>query len=70
MNASTVNAPAAVICPSCGEVYDSADRVRDVVFNSGFCVKLTCLEDLSSEPFDAILSMQSEGKRASDRRAS
>jgi len=56
-----------VVCPSCGEVYDSPERVTDVLRNSGFCVNLTCLQDLSHEPFEAVLLTSKEGRRA-DRR--
>jgi hypothetical protein len=59
----------AVICPSCGEVYDTPERVTDVLRNSGFCVNLTCLHDLTREPFDAVLLKAKEERRA-DRRVS
>ena len=39
-----------VICPSCGEEYDTPERVTEILRNSGFCVNLTCLQDLSAEP--------------------
>ena len=60
----------AMTCPSCGEVYDSPERVNEILRNSGFCVNLTCLEDLTMLPFDAILSSERKGtRRAGDRRA-
>ena len=60
----------AMTCPSCGEVYDSPERVTEILRNSGFCVNLTCLEDLTSLPFEAVLSREKKGtRRAADRRA-
>lgn len=44
-----------VRCPSCGEVYDSRERIREVLRNAGYCVNLTCLADLSHHPLGAIL---------------
>ena len=58
-----------IICPSCGEDYDSPDRVTEILRNSGFCVNLTCLEDLSHEPLEALLMKKDTGRRSSDRRA-
>lgn len=58
---------ASIICPSCGEVYDTPDRITDVLRNSGFCTNLTCLEDLTRLPFDEILLKAKEG--CADRRA-
>jgi hypothetical protein len=61
---------AAVVCPSCGEVYDSPDRVADILRNSGFCVNLTCLQDLTREPLDAVLGQKRDtARRSADRRA-
>ena len=58
-----------ITCPSCGEVYDSPDRVGDILRNSGFCVNLTCLHDLSHEPLEAVLARKTDTRRISDRRA-
>lgn len=62
-----------ITCPSCGEHYDSPERVTEILRNSGFCVNLTCLNDLSSEPIDTVLApRKKEGgttRRSSDRRA-
>jgi len=43
-----------VVCPSCGEVYASPDRAAEVLRNSGFCVNLTCLQDLSAQPLEEV----------------
>ncbi len=53
----------AIVCPSCGEVYDSPERVTEILRNSGFCVNLTCLADLTHQPFDAVLLRAKEEKR-------
>ena len=58
-----------VICPSCGEDYDTPERVTEILRNSGFCVNLTCLQDLSHEPLEAVMGRKSDARRASDRRA-
>jgi hypothetical protein len=59
-----------IICPSCGEDYDSPDRVTEILRNSGFCVNLTCLHDLSREPLEAVLRLKEPPRRAAaDRRA-
>jgi hypothetical protein len=59
-----------IVCPSCGEMYTSPERVAEILRNSGFCVNLTCLEDLTSEPLDAALPRQKDTtRRSSDRRA-
>ena len=58
-----------ITCPSCGEVYDSPDRVTEILRNTGFCVNLTCLHDLSGEPLEAVLVRKSDTRRLSDRRA-
>ena len=66
------SAAVSIICPSCGECYDSAERVTEILRNSGFCVNLTCLQDLSSAPLDAALAPRKENKatrRMTDRRA-
>ena len=66
----TTRPASALTCPSCGEVYDSPERVTEILRNSGFCVNLTCLEDLTSLPFEAVLSREKKGtRRAADRRA-
>jgi hypothetical protein len=59
----------AIICPSCGEVYDSPERVTEVLRNSGFCTNLTCLDDLTHQPFDEVLARVKEPLRNADRRA-
>ena len=61
-----------IVCPSCGEKYESPERVMDVLRNSGFCTNLTCLQDLSAEPIDAALRERHETntrRRVNDRRA-
>lgn len=61
-----------IVCPSCGETYESPERVADILRNSGFCVNLTCLFDLSSEPLDAAVAARRKGdttRRHTDRRA-
>ena len=58
-----------ILCPSCGGVYDTPELVSDLFRNSGFCLNLTCLEDLTAEPFDAVVSHGGEGRRAADLRA-
>lgn len=57
----------AIVCPSCNEVYDSAEGVREVLRNSGHCVNLTCLEDLSRQPIHEFFPQSGNGSRASDR---
>jgi hypothetical protein len=71
MTGETSSRPVTSIsCPSCGETYDSPERVTEILRNSGFCVNLTCLQDLTREPFEAVLSRKKDGaRRASDRRA-
>jgi hypothetical protein len=63
----TVESKAAIVCPSCGEVYDSPERVTDILRNSGFCVNLTCLADLTQLPFDDVLLRAKEDKRQTRR---
>ena len=67
------SAAVSIICPSCGESYDSAERVSEILRNSGFCTNLTCLQDLSSAPLDAALAPRNTKKEATrrmtDRRA-
>ncbi len=63
-------ASVAFVCPSCGEVYDSRDRALEVLRNSGYCVHITCLEDLSHLPLGDLLVRERDGRRSSDRRAS
>ncbi len=69
MTGEKTKTSAAVVCPSCGEVYDSPDRVAAVLRNSGFCANLTCLHDLSSFPLeDAVGRKRDTGRRqATDR---
>ncbi len=61
-----------IVCPSCGERYESPERVAEILRNSGFCVNLTCLQDLASEPIDAAMRRRHETdtrRRSTDRRA-
>ena len=61
-----------IICPSCGECYESPERVADILRNSGFCVNITCLQDLTREPIDAVLQRRQHDtstRRSTDRRA-
>ncbi len=61
-----------IICPSCGECYESPERVGDILRNSGFCVNITCLQDLTREPIDAVLQHRKRDtstRRSTDRRA-
>ena len=72
MTGDTATRLAAIMtCPSCGEIYDTPDRVTEILRNSGFCVNLTCLEDLTSLPFEAVLNRKKESntRRSTDRRA-
>lgn len=64
----TTSTPA-VVCPSCAEVYDSREQVVDLLRNSGHCVNLTCLEDLTDAPYAALLARFADGRRSSDRRS-
>ena len=68
MTGDTTRSKSAVICPSCGEVYDSPDRVSEILRNTGFCVNLTCLTDLSQQPLEAVLR-RTDTRRSTDRRA-
>lgn len=63
-----VMATVALVCPSCGEVYDSRERAQEVLRNSGYCVNITCLEDLSHLPLGALLHRDTDGRRRADRR--
>ena len=59
-----------IVCPSCNEAYDSPERVTEILRNSGFCVNLTCLEDLSTMPLEKVLARRNDStRRATDRRA-
>ena len=69
MTGEQTKSDAAVVCPSCGEVYDTPDLALRVLRNSGFCANITCLADLSKLPLDAVLALKGEGKQARDRRA-
>jgi hypothetical protein len=42
--------------------------VAEILRNTGFCVNLTCLTDLSQEPLEAVLR-RTDTRRSSDRRA-
>jgi hypothetical protein len=66
---TTRNRASSIICPSCGEEYDSPERVTEILRNSGFCINLTCLQDLSREPLEAVLVRKTDTRRATDRRA-
>ena len=66
---TTKSRASSIVCPSCGEVYDSPDRVTEILRNSGFCINLTCLQDLSREPLEAVLHHKDTARRSSDRRA-
>ena len=58
-----------IVCSSCGERYESPERVAEILRNSGFCTNLTCLEDLTNLPFDEVLARIKEAPRNADRRA-
>ena len=61
-----------ILCPSCGERYESPERVMEILRNSGFCVNLTCLQDLTNEPIDAVMRARHDTdtrRRSTDRRA-
>ena len=66
---TTKSRVSSIICPSCGEEYDSPDRVAEILRNTGFCVNLTCLFDLSREPLEAVLARKTDTRRSTDRRA-
>lgn len=59
-----------IVCPTCGESYDSPRAVREVLRNSGFCINITCLKDLSHLPLDSALARGRGERRAADRQAS
>jgi hypothetical protein len=69
MTGDTTRTAVSITCPSCGEVYATPDQVADVLRNSGFCTNLTCLQDLSAEPLDAVIRRHEGTRRSSDRRA-
>ena len=56
----------AIVCPSCNDVYDTSNGVREVLQNAGHCVNITCLEDLSSQGLYEYLSLSGSGSRAYD----
>ena len=60
-----------IVCPSCGERYESPERIAEILRNSGFCVNMTCLQDLSSEPIDKATRRRknTDTRRSTDRRA-
>jgi hypothetical protein len=61
-----------IVCPSCGETYESPERVAEILRNSGFCVNLTCLQDLTGEPIDKAVQRRKSDtstRRSTDRRA-
>ena len=66
---TTKSRASSIVCPSCGEVYASPDQVGAILRNSGFCINLTCLQDLSAEPLDAVIRRQEGTRRSTDRRA-
>ncbi len=45
-----------ISCPTCGETYDSSDKIQQLLINVAHCVNLTCLEDLSDQPINAVLN--------------
>ena len=45
-----------VVCPGCGEAYNSREQIARVLKNSGYCVNLTCLTDLADFPLEQYLS--------------
>ena len=53
-----------VVCPICGESYDSPESVRDLLRNWGFCVNITCLTDLSRLPLQAALARERGERKA------
>ena len=59
-----------IACPSCAELYASAERVRDIIRNSSCCTNITCLADMSHMPLDRVLALERGDHRTSDRRAS
>ena len=61
-----------IVCPTCGELYDTPARVREILRNSGFCANITCLRDLSHLPLEAALALERGERRSrdTDRRAS
>ncbi len=59
-----------ITCPSCGEVYETPERVGSVLRNAGYCVNITCLEDLTGEPLDQVYSRSRGTRRFADRAAS
>jgi len=66
------SAAVSIVCPSCGDTYESPERVAEILRNSGFCVNLTCLQDLTGEPIDAALRRRKSDtstRRSTDRRA-
>lgn len=69
MAGDTTSKASSIICPSCSEEYDSPDRVAEILRNSGFCVNLTCLHDLSREPLESVLRLKDAPRRAGERRA-
>jgi hypothetical protein len=61
-----------IVCSSCGERYESPERVAEILRNSGFCTNLTCLQDLSQEPLDTAMEARRNTdtrRRSTDRRA-
>jgi len=67
---SPAHAVDVVVCPSCGEIYESPEQALAVLLNSGYCVNLTCLQNLSGHPLSAIRSREKSDRRATDLRAS
>ena len=60
-----------ITCPSCGERYESPERVADILRNAGFCTNITCLHDLTAEPLEDAAKGRRSGntRRSADRRA-
>ena len=44
-----------ILCSSCGEKYDSEEKIQQLLINVAHCVNLTCLEDLSDLPLQEAL---------------
>ena len=44
-----------VVCPTCDEVYDTPDKVAQLMLNVVHCTNLTCLTDLSDQPIEMVM---------------
>ena len=56
-------AVSSIVCPTCGENYETKDAVRRLLINVAHCINLTCLTDLSDLPIDEVLGSFSERRR-------